>query len=657
METRSTVCDDDDGDDKHCVSNSFRNCSNVCPADCLCSGFSVNCSNLNIPVYSTSVTLIGFSQMEATVTFNESYSNLRHLRIINCQINSLEISSSLNIEILEINQSSIVRVKIIGADQNLRLVSFTKTMIEEFLLSSSQAFDFYVEDSSIFKYQTRNVKYLTSVNVKMFNTQTFPYIIYNIYSVVLNLSFCNMEFQPESYYKVKIVDLRHNRLTSWHFLSFTQVLYLQSNQIRAINFSLDKSSSDSLLQYLDLSDNSICCIGQDDFTDLYNLLHLKLRNNGLNYIHQEAFSVLLKLVHLDLSSNNLSDLERSHFLHLRNLQYLYLQNNQLKVVEGLFDGLFNILYLEVDSYTLCCAQPRAVGQMQCSAPVNEISSCHNLIDTPLLSVIIWYIAFLAVFGNVLGPFYRIFVLKPKAITSFVIYSINLGFADFLMGVYLYIIAGANLKFNGRYGFEDDSWRQSSVCTFAGVLATLSSEASALFVLAITVDRIVLIRNPFSEVRVNTCVAKLVSLLVWFISLLLAVTPLFGNDYFNGYYSSSGICISLPLSVQRKPGWEYSMIIFVGANFIIFIGILFGQILIFADVVRLGKDLSLQRNTKNSREINLAKTLIAVAITDMLCWIPLGVIGMKKNAEYKLRRFKCSQDNIARNNSCSFYAIQ
>ena len=442
MEARRTVCGDDD---KHCVSNSFRNCSIVCPTGCLCSGFSVNCSNLDIPVYSTSITLDGFSQMETNVTFNETYSNLRYLRIINCQINSLQITSSLKIEVLEINQSSIVSLKIIGGYTNLRLVSFTKTMIQEFLLYPVQYFDFYVDNSSILDYQTRNIMYLGSVYVKMFNTPTCPHIIKNIYSVVLNLSFCNMEFQPKSYNRVTIVDLSHNRLTSWHFMFFTQVLYLQSNRIRAINFRLDKSSSDSILQYLDLSDNNICCIGQDDFTDLYNLLYLKLRNNGLNSIHQKAFSVLLKLVHLDLSDNNLHNLERSHFLQLRNLQYLYLQNNQLKVVEGLFDGLFNILYLEVDSYTLCCAQPRAVDQMQCSAPINEISSCHNLIDTPILSVIIWYIAFFAVFGNVLGPFYRIFVLKPKAMTSFVIYSINLSFADFLMGVYLYVIAGANLN--------------------------------------------------------------------------------------------------------------------------------------------------------------------------------------------------------------------
>ena len=148
METRGTVCGV-----KHCVPSSFKNCSIVCPAECFCSGFSVNCSNLNIPVYSTSITLVGFSQMEATVKFNETYSNLRHLRIINCQINSLEISSSLKIEILEINQSTIVSVKIIGVDKNLRLVSFTKTIIKEFLLSSSQTFDLYVEDCSIFDYQ------------------------------------------------------------------------------------------------------------------------------------------------------------------------------------------------------------------------------------------------------------------------------------------------------------------------------------------------------------------------------------------------------------------------------------------------------------------------------------------------------------------------
>jgi leucine-rich repeat-containing G protein-coupled receptor 8 len=290
----------------------------------------------------------------------------------------------------------------------------------------------------------------------------------------------------------------------------------------------------------------------------------------------------------------------------------------------MFDGLINILYLQVDSYTLCCAQPKAVSKIQCSAPINEISSCSQLIDIPLLSIAIWYIALFAVFGNFFGAFYRLYLRKTKS--SFAILSINLNIADFLMGIYLYVIAGANLNFDGRYGFEDYFWRHSTSCAFAGVLATLSSEASALFVLFITIDRILIVRFPFSILGQRVLIAKIASGFIWVISLLLSLVPLFGNEYFDEYYSSSGICISLPLSVIRKPGWEYSMAIFVGANFAIFIGILIGQLVIFMDAVRMGKEVKSQPLNQRRREIGLAKTLIAVAVTDIFCWIPIGTIG-------------------------------
>ncbi|XP_062589131.1 uncharacterized protein LOC134250801 isoform X3 [Saccostrea cucullata] len=68
-----------------------------------------------------------------------------------------------------------------------------------------------------------------------------------------------------------------------------------------------------------------------------------------------------------------------------------------------------------------------------------------------------------------------------------------------------------------------------------------------------------------------------------------------------------------------------MSICVGANFLIFIAIFIGQIVIFVDVVRMGKEVSSQRNIQGRLELSLAKTLIAVAMTDMFCWIPIGVI--------------------------------
>lgn len=623
---RSNLCDNGEV----CPLCSFNKCTLLCPTTCTCVGLSFNCSSHNAPFYATSITITGLFQEE--LIFDKRYSNLKEIKINSCKLVLLYIEPGVNVRTLAIS-NSIIKFAVINNNTNyLQYVSIIQSSFDiiRFFLQINPVFvfkfEFYVYNSSVKNTTQSIIQKMFGVHVHLSDTTGFPLIVRQFDHLVVNFSYCNLTVQPDSYQKTITLDLSHNRLTHWHILSFIQILHLQNNLIKAVNFTYDFRHSDARLQYLDLSSNHISIIEEDDFIDLPNLLYLKLRNNRLVEVNEKALSFVSKLFYLDLSTNHLRSLKRSHFIQLSNLQYLYLQNNNLKVIEGMFDGLMNIQYLQVDSYTLCCAQPKAVSKIHCTAPLNEISSCHSLIDTPLLSVIIWYIALLAVFCNFLGILYRGLVDKEKIITSFAIYSVNLGFADLLMGVYLYIIAGANLTYNGRYGFEDDSWRRSPLCTFAGVLATLSSEASALFVLSITIDRIIIIRFPFSKLKMNDWIAKLISSFVWITSFLLSVLPLSESEYFNGYYSSSGICISLPISVLRKPGWEYSMILFVGANFFIFMAILLGQFVIFTDVLRMGKEVSSQRSTLKGREINLAKTLIAVAVTDMLCWIPIGVIG-------------------------------
>ncbi|XP_061194819.1 uncharacterized protein LOC133202983 [Saccostrea echinata] len=615
-------------DGHQCQSDPSYICFLSCPSSCTCSGLSFNCLLNNAPVFATSVTFTGLVQK--ILTFNESYLNLKEIKIFHCKLQILYVSSVVFIEPLHISHSLIDIVLIEDETEYLRFVSVVNSSFEYIRLWNKikHTFKFHVHKSTVKNSTDILIADMVGVHVDLSESRGFPFIIHSFYdNPLVNFSFCNLSVQPNSVIETVTLDLSYNLLTKWHMSPVVQILHLQGNLLETINFTFDFKKSEARLQYLDLSHNYIKNIEKDEFVDLPNILYLKIRNNSLLDIHENAFSVISNLIDLDLSNNRLCLLKRSHFIHLSNIKYLYLQNNNIKVIEGMFDGLINIQYLQVDSYTLCCAQPKAVGKIRCLAPVNEISSCYNLIDTPLLSISIWYIALLSVFGNLLGLLYRLLVLKERKVTSFVIYSINLGLADFFMGVYLYILAGANLMFSGRYGFEDDSWRQSPLCTFAGVLATTSSEASALFVLSITIDRIVIIRFPFSQFEKNRLVAKLVSVLVWTISLSLSVLPLFGNQYFNDYYSSSGICISLPLSVLRKPGWEYSMVIFVGANFLIFIAILLGQFVIFTDVVGMGKEVSSQRTTQKKREINLAKTLIMVAVTDMFCWIPIGVIGL------------------------------
>ncbi|XP_061195208.1 G-protein coupled receptor GRL101-like [Saccostrea echinata] len=313
------------------------------------------------------------------------------------------------------------------------------------------------------------------------------------------------------------------------------------------------------------------------------------------------------------------------FSELESLEKLYIQNNKIVSVEGMFAGLFSLKFLQVDFFSICCAKPRNYYDVTCVAPQNEISSCEQLISVPVLNVIIWYIAQLATFGNLIALIYNIISFSSGSSFTYFFLSSNLSLADLLMGVYLYIIAVVNLIHTGRYGFEDHKWRQSFLCTFEGVLATLSSEASVLFVFLITIDRVTSIKHPFSQRKKVWYFGA--ALFSWIIAISLSLFPVLPLNLplFDGFYSQSPICISLPLSVRRQPGWQYSMVIFIGFNFTLFLGILFGHFIILFDVLKSGRVI--QTSNTHVREITLAKSVVAVVMTDLLCWIPIGIIGM------------------------------
>ena len=66
---------------------------------------------------------------------------------------------------------------------------------------------------------------------------------------------------------------------------------------------------------------------------------------------------------------------------------------------------------------------------------------------------------------------------------------NLALADLLMGVYLLAVGIAYEKLNGSYCKEELSWRGSSVCTWMGVTALVSIQASVLTLVVLTSCRL------------------------------------------------------------------------------------------------------------------------------------------------------------------------
>lgn len=187
----------------------------------------------------------------------------------------------------------------------------------------------------------------------------------------------------------------------------------------------------------------------------------------------------------------------------------------------------------------------------------------------------------------------------------------------------------------RYIFMDEYWRNSLWCTFAGILSTVSSEASVMFLCLITLDRLLVIKYPFGQVRFHTKNALICSMIAWVLCFLIALFPLMYKSYFqNSFYSKSGVCIALPLTRDRPPGWLYSILIFVGFNFITFLLIAVGQWSIYMDMRKSGRKL-VSNQASRKKDLIVARNLLLVVATDFLCWFPIGCTGKDNKCNFKV----------------------
>lgn len=127
----------------------------------------------------------------------------------------------------------------------------------------------------------------------------------------------------------------------------------------------------------------------------------------------------------------------------------------------------------MDSFILCCYAKKALEGLTCDSPNNEFSSCEDMIKNLAVSVCIWILGIVALVGNLFVIIWRLVYNEDSKIQSCLF--TNLAVSDFLMGVYLIIIAVQNTRWQGEYFKYDVIWRASTLCQITGALSMLSSE--------------------------------------------------------------------------------------------------------------------------------------------------------------------------------------
>ncbi|XP_025079768.1 G-protein coupled receptor GRL101-like [Pomacea canaliculata] len=277
------------------------------------------------------------------------------------------------------------------------------------------------------------------------------------------------------------------------------------------------------------------------------------------------------------------------------------------------------------SNTRYSSVPRGFNVLNCHAPSDEVSSCDDLLRSNLYRVALAIFASLSLLGNVGTLLYRLIFHKTTGDIGYDVFVTNLCVADFLMGVYLLVIGVADYRYRGSYLWEDVDWRNSGLCKVTGVVCLLSMEVSVFMIFLITTDRFLVLRFPFSSFHFRKRSAQLTCGLVWLAGLTLAVTPCLPVTSHWQFYSQTSICIPLPTSRVDFPGRKYSFIIIVVLNFICFLVIFVGQVLIYWSI--RATSMSVSSTSKATKDITVARRLITVVMSEFLCWFPVGLTGI------------------------------
>ena len=358
------------------------------------------------------------------------------------------------------------------------------------------------------------------------------------------------------------------------------------------------------------------------FKELQKLGNLDVSRCAIETLPSGVFSQQENLFTLDLSQNKLTTIEAKSFHGLASLKRLYIFDNNIVLGPHraqLFSGI-SLAFLASDEYTFCCLAKLVSGKHECLPEKDNFSSCEDLLSSIVQRVALWVMGWVALLGNIF-VFAWWSIKGENRVSSYLVKYLSV--ADFLMGVYMISIASVDTHYRGRYIDYAIWWKNSGWCAMLGVLATISSEASVLTLVAITGDRLTAIVWPFSPVRLTIRRTRCVLALIWFLAIMIGLAPFVPGNYFDGdFYSRSGMCISLHITDEVTPGWEYSVAIFHVLNLSCFLFIFAAYLVIHRRI----KQGMMEKKTEQAA----FKRMAVIVFTDFCCWVPLNIMG-KPNA--------------------------
>lgn len=255
------------------------------------------------------------------------------------------------------------------------------------------------------------------------------------------------------------------------------------------------------------------------------------------------------------------------------------------------------------------------GKVICLPKNDAYNPCEDIMGAKWLTIVSFLVGCIALVANLVIVFVMLSSDRRLNVHRFLMS--NLAFADFCLGLYIFLLVCVSLNTSGQYYNYVKVWQYGAGCNIAGFLAVFSTELSVYTLTVITIERFFAIVYAM-EINYRLSLRKAVKIMVagWFFALLMATLPLVGVNS----YQSVAIC--LPFNSDTKGALAYVAVVLV-LNFGTFLIIAGLYAKMFQVVVGPGPvEGAPQRN-----DAKVAKRMALLVFTDFVCWTPIALIGL------------------------------
>jgi len=254
--------------------------------------------------------------------------------------------------------------------------------------------------------------------------------------------------------------------------------------------------------------------------------------------------------------------------------------------------------------------------IECSPEPDAFNPCQDVMGTHMLRACSWFISIFAILGNA----FQLVILfhNRQELTVYKLLMYNLGFANLLMGFYLFTLCCVDAVTYGEYYNHVRMWQYNGGCQTFGFLAVFSTQLSLLSLVLITIERYLLIIFALQvQYQMKIRHAKIAVACSWVYSLIMALLPATGLA---SSYTRVAICLPFDTPDDASIGFVLWMLI---AYVIAFIQIVFCYTNMFHSIA----DNSNVSSAPANIDYQVAKRMALIIFSNFLCWLPISGTGI------------------------------